>query len=491
MNIAVVGSPRGSSPREPSNSTFMRFRRGNVPTDLMDAVTPLEAGGSGGIMLVARTAIEGSALSGEFASFSTREGMMSRSHTFVVSWGLLQAVLCGCGKSQPAGGNQVAAAPNTQVITGTVTYQTEGQPGQTPPPGAPGMPGAAVPPPTAGSPVGGPTVGTPTAPIAGVPANAPAVGPTVSSPTVGTPNATPGGPGQVQPPAVTGSQSMPAAASQNTRPGTAATPSTSALAPGANPAAPQANASGQPAQSNAVPSGDFSALAAAVNQWRAQGANLAGVKRLDDKPVLAGYSWMTQLLPYLGHNELYGHFDFTKGWHDQANIALACQEIPAFLDPTNPNRHMTIVGVKEAIGPAFTHYVGMAGVEDARNLVAAELPRTDPRAGIFGYDQVATNDQITDGTSNTIMLIGAGKIVGPWISGGGATVRGARAPYFDDITGFGSAGDPGAGALVSMADGSVKRISKDIDPAVFRALSTIHGAESIDLKANANVIRAP
>ena len=119
------------------------------------------------------------------------------------------------------------------------------------------------------------------------------------------------------------------------------------------------------------------------------------------------------------------------------------------------------------------------------------MPRTDPRAGIFGYDQVATNDQITDGTSNTIMLIGAGKIVGPWISGGGATVRGARAPYFDDITGFGSAGDPGAGALVAMADGSVKRISKDIDPAVFRALSTIHGAESIDLKANANVIRAP
>jgi hypothetical protein len=64
-------------------------------------------------------------------------------------------------------------------------------------------------------------------------------------------------------------------------------------------------------------------------------------------------------------------------------------------------------------------------------------------------------------------------------------------PYFDAISGFGSVGDPGAGALVAMADGSVKRISKDIDAAVFRALCTIHGAETIDMAANANVIRAP
>ena len=86
-------------------------------------------------------------------------------------------------------------------------------------------------------------------------------------------------------------------------------------------------------------------------------------------------------------------------------------------------------------------------------------------------------------------MIGAGKIVGPWVTGGGATVRGARAPYFDDITGFTSATDPGAGGVAAMADGSVKRISKDIDPAVFRPLGTIHGGETIDLKANANVIR--
>ena len=150
---------------------------------------------------------------------------------------------------------------------------------------------------------------------------------------------------------------------------------------------------------------------------------------------------------------------------------------------------MTIVGVKDAIGPAFTHFVGMAGIEDTRNVVAAELPRTDPRAGIFGYDQIAQPAEITDGMSNTILIISAGKIVGPWISGGGATVRGARAPYFEDITGFSSVGDPKGGAVIALADGSVRRISNDIDPAVFRALCTMHGAEAIDFNANANTIR--
>lgn len=226
-------------------------------------------------------------------------------------------------------------------------------------------------------------------------------------------------------------------------------------------------------------------MAAAANQWRSQGGNLVGVKRLDDKPVLAGYSWMINLLPYLGHADLYAKIDFAKGWHDEANLQYTGQLIPAFIDPANPNHHAKIFGAKEnVVGPAFTHFVGMAGVEDSRNLVAAALPRSDPRAGIFGYDQIARADEITDGASNTVMLISAGKIVGPWASGGGATVRGARSPYFDGITGFSSVGDPGGGAPAAMADGSVKRISKEIDPAVFRALCTIHGGETIASSAH-------
>ncbi|HVX10317.1 MAG TPA: DUF1559 domain-containing protein [Pirellulales bacterium] len=366
------------------------------------------------------------------------------------------AVPCGCGKSQPNGGNQVATAPEAAPLSGTVTYQPSAAP-NAPAPGA------------------DPTMGTPPpSPAVGGPATGPSVG-TIPGPTV-----TPSVPGPTNMPNAAGSPVPP--------PGVAGTPTVPSTVPPTNqPPASAPSASGG-TSGTPVASGNVSALAAAVNKWHTQGTNLVGAKKFDDKPVLAANSWMIHLLPFLGHNDIHGRFDFSKGWHEDVNLPLACEEIPAFLDPGNPNRRTVVFGVKDAIGPAFTHYVGMAGVEDTRNVVAAEYPRTDPRAGIFGYTEVARPAEITDGTSNTIMVISSGKIVGPWASGGGATVRGARPPYFDDITGFGSGGN--AGAVVAMADGSVKRISKNIDPSVFRALCTIHGGETVDLNANANAIQA-
>lgn len=408
---------------------------------------------------------------------------------------LLLSAAGGCGKTQPAA-SQVALAPTEQAAAGAVVYQQTGPATFGGASGIPGPVGAALPqsngtPPASGmaATTGTTAIGPTTAGPAGAPTGP---GPLPASPMPTSPAmtaSTAGAPAPQTPAPTTATPQPPVTAAATTNPPPAvaanspATPSP-APAPSATPSGP-ASAVG----SGNVGSGNVAALAAAVNQWRAQGANLVGVTRKDDKPVLAGYGWMVHLLPYVGHDDLYKKFDFTKGWHEKENLALACQEIPAFLDPMNGNRHMTIVGQKNAIGPAFTHYVGMAGVEDSRNLVAAELPRSDNRAGIFGYNEIARQEQITDGISNTVMLISAGKIVGPWASGGGATVRGARAPYFDEITGFSAGGDPGGGALVAMADGSVKRISKEIDPAVFRAMCTMHGAESVDLSAHGNVIR--
>jgi hypothetical protein len=122
----------------------------------------------------------------------------------------------------------------------------------------------------------------------------------------------------------------------------------------------------------------------------------------------------------------------------------------------------------------------MSGIEDGRSVVAAKLPRNDPRAGIFGYDEVMRLDQITDGAANTIMIVGNGELVSPWAAGGGATIRGAREPYFKKIGGFGSRGAPQPGAYASFADGSVRFLSADMDPSVLRALATAHGGESID-----------
>jgi hypothetical protein len=435
---------------------------------------------------------------------------MSHLGSFSVACAFVVTVTLGCGGSQPATAPAGGQIPPTAASTnlGSADYQANAANNQTGQPASP----ATVSSPVVTSPTVGPAMVSP-----------PSVGPsTVSPPTVGpVASGQPGSgtainiaaptgqPAKTAPPTVNGPAVSGAVATvppagapaASASPGTTVASAVPAPTTGATNAAPAAaampganktsslNLGTVPA--GALPSGDMRGLAAAVNQWRLQGTNLAGVKRFEDKPVGAGYSWMTYLLPYVGYNDLYSKFDFTQGWHKKENLPLACEVIPAFLDPANPNHNERIFTIKNAIGPAFTHFVGMAGVEDSRNVVAAALPRSDPRAGIFGYDQIARPEEITDGATNTIMMISSGKIIGPWAAGGGATVRGARAPYFDAITGFGTASDPGGGALVAMADGSVKRISKDIDPAVFRALCTIHGGESIDMAANANVIRSP
>jgi hypothetical protein len=207
-----------------------------------------------------------------------------------------------------------------------------------------------------------------------------------------------------------------------------------------------------------------------------------------DKLPMEGYSWMVQLLPHLGHEDLYKKFDFKKPWEEDPNEPLTMEVIPAFLNPSDPREKWEGYPFDKK---ALTHFVGVSGIEDARNVVAAALPRSDPRAGMFGYDGVAKPAEITDGTSQTIMIIGSGELAAPWAIGGGATIRGAREPYFHEITGFGSKGLSKRGAHAAMADGSVRFISSDIDPQVFKAMCTIHGAESIDLSANPHVTASP
>jgi hypothetical protein len=197
----------------------------------------------------------------------------------------------------------------------------------------------------------------------------------------------------------------------------------------------------------------------------------------DDQPHMA-WGWMSELLPYIGHEELHRKIDFKKPFFRDPNRSLANTVIPQFLNPSDNRRKIREFSFYR--GMAVSHFAGVSGIEDRRQVVAAALPRSDPRAGVFGYDRIAKPSEITDGTSNTVMVIGV-DMPRPWIQGGGATIRGAREPYFGGVTGsqFGTRGQNGAIAV--MADGSVRLISSSVDPAVFRRMCTIRGAESVDL----------
>lgn len=222
-------------------------------------------------------------------------------------------------------------------------------------------------------------------------------------------------------------------------------------------------------------------LARAAPNWVFDmNAQRAGTRKVKDKKlVILYYSWMVELLPSLGYQEVYDRFDFEKSWTEPENQRVCHELIPQFLNPLDDRQRLD-----DPRFPAFavTHFAGMSGVENLPNDRAAEWARAHPSAGVFGYHDMARITDITDGTSNTIMIVGTGRIVQPWAIGGGATVRGAREPLFGKYNGIGSVGLPKPGVIVVMADGSIRHISSDIDPEVFKALCTIHGAEPIDLK---------
>lgn len=232
--------------------------------------------------------------------------------------------------------------------------------------------------------------------------------------------------------------------------------------------------------------GVLGTLHQAVGRWRASdAAKGAYFPEGDDayvkENVNTAYSWMVQLLPFLGYQEVYEKFDFHKGWHNHPrNFANGYYQIGEFLNPANPNRRWKGFPYWDV---ALTHFVGVSGVENDPSDVAAEYDADDPNAGVFGYNRVARDEQITDGLAETIMIIGNEKLPGPWLQGGGATIRGARPNPFDEFSGFHSEGLESPGVFVLMADGSARILSKDVDPKVFRALCTIHGSEKVDLNA--------
>lgn len=179
-------------------------------------------------------------------------------------------------------------------------------------------------------------------------------------------------------------------------------------------------------------------------------------------------SWIALMLPYLGHADWYQQLHLRYPWNSLQNKAVVQQPLEEVLNPAFPQR-------STQAGFPVTHYVGVGGLgEDAVD------PKADPRRiGVFGFGRSLKPEEITDGLSYTIAIAGVSQRVGPWAAGGSATVRPfTRPPYVNGPDGFGT-GQP-HGMYVGMADGSVRFVSKDVDPRVLEMLATARGMERLE-----------
>lgn len=192
-----------------------------------------------------------------------------------------------------------------------------------------------------------------------------------------------------------------------------------------------------------------------------------------------GLSWLVALLPHVEQDALYRQLDLNQGWETAENQVASKSRVPSYTCPMHPD----LGGEGKLI---LSPYIGMAGV----GVDAPWLLPTDPRAGYFGYLRYITFKDVTDGTSNTMMLIETGNKNGPWPAGGHATVRGIDVedtPYIGEGKQFGikHRGDKffrtnPLFALVGMGDGSCRSLNETVNPATFQAMATIAGGELID-----------
>jgi hypothetical protein len=174
-------------------------------------------------------------------------------------------------------------------------------------------------------------------------------------------------------------------------------------------------------------------------------------------------SWLFELDPYIHARMDEEWLCYRKQpWDSDDNLRLARQRMPWCICPARGSE------VDDA-GLTVTSYVGAAGIGSE----AANLPKDDPKIGVFGYDRRISIFEITDGMSTTVAVIETTKN-GPWMAGGWPTTRGldpAHQPYLGSGQPFGS--KHVGGMMIGFADGSSRFLRDSVSPAVLEALFTI------------------
>jgi type II secretory pathway pseudopilin PulG len=151
------------------------------------------------------------------------------------------------------------------------------------------------------------------------------------------------------------------------------------------------------------------------------------------------YSGRVLLLPFLEQSPLYDQWDKSARWDSPQNLALSQTVMKVFDDPSAPPEQ-------------HSHYEFVTG-----------------KGAMFEEGAPLSLSSITDGTSNTIMVV-EGRSANPsW-----------AAPSSIDIGQLSSGLPPGnhpGGNLVLMADGSVRFVAQTVNPQTLKEMSTRNGGE--------------
>lgn len=243
------------------------------------------------------------------------------------------------------------------------------------------------------------------------------------------------------------------------------------------------------------------------------GANPAN--RAHNVEGINGFGWGTMVLPFLEQGNLFNQFDFRRSLIDDttgppSNRALLALKLPVFecpsddhpntweIEPEGGGSPIATLGIANYVGLFGFQYVGpLPHADDGRDMHVCEELNPGQQCigdGILFHNSKVTIGQITDGTSNTIMVGERASRVGV-----------ATEPFYSTWTGVIPEGEEAfarilgstdhtvnsgehaedfsskhtGGAHFILGDGHAKFISENINLGIFQALGTRSGGEVI------------
>lgn len=173
-------------------------------------------------------------------------------------------------------------------------------------------------------------------------------------------------------------------------------------------------------------------------------------------------SWRVRVLPYLDSNPYFEQYRQDLPWNDGSNAELARLKLRVYTCPA----HRLPISPE---GYAHTSYAALLG-----------------GGSLWGTDTSFSLAEITDGTSQTVMLVEVCGYPLPWSEPRDVDVSqfepqiNAPGQRFAESKGLLSSFHVGNGAHALLADGSARFIGADIDSAVLKALVTAAADDKID-----------
>lgn len=171
----------------------------------------------------------------------------------------------------------------------------------------------------------------------------------------------------------------------------------------------------------------------------------------DKKTGKALLSWRVAILPFIEQDNLYRQFKLDEPWDSEHNLKIAKIAIKLY---TPPGQQVQ----QDSQGNCLTPYQGLAGP-----------------SGLLEPGKKIRLADITDGTSNTILLVEAKNLV-IWTKPDDVPFD-PKAGFAEPEKVFGGLSPNGFNSL--FADGSVRFISNSIDKKILKALFTRNGGERV------------